>query len=70
MTETYKEQQSRIKIEQEGMTKDQIMDAIPGEYKLDLDSLPKQQHNWHLAGIKVWCGGAGHPYHSHFLAKR
>lgn len=65
--ESYQEQQERLKTEQQGMSKDDIMDDLQAEYKLDLDSLPKQSHNWHSAGIKVWCGGAGHPYHSHFL---
>lgn len=69
-TETYKQQQERIKAEQDGKSKEQVMDEIPGEYKLDLDNLPKQEHNWHESGAKVWCGGAGHPYHSHFLVKR
>lgn len=40
------------------------------EVRLDLDHLPKQEHNWIKRGIKVSCEGAGHPHHSHFLAQR
>jgi hypothetical protein len=37
---------------------------------IDLDHLPKVEHNWIKRGIKVSCEGAGHPHHSHFLVKR
>jgi len=67
MTESYTEYKERIKTEQADLSKDEIMDSLDAEYKLDLESLPKLQHNWVKRGIKVSCEGAGHPHHSHFL---
>lgn len=40
------------------------------EYAIDLDNLPKVEHNWVKRGIKVSCEGANHPHHSHFLVKK
>jgi hypothetical protein len=68
--QTYAEYQESIKAEQEGMTKDDVMEQLPAEYKLDLDNMPKQEHNWVKRGIKVSCEGANHPHHSHFLVQR
>jgi hypothetical protein len=65
--ESYTDYQDRVKTEQADLSKDEIMDNLEAEYKLDLESLPKLQHNWVKRGIKVSCEGAGHPHHSHFL---
>lgn len=70
MTETFTEQQTRIRTEQADMTKDDIMEQLPAEYKLDLDNLPKSKHNWVPRGAVVSCEGADHPSHRHFLVKR
>lgn len=51
------------------MTKEEFMENFPAEYKIDLDNLPRQKHNWVRRGISVTCGGAGHPPHRHFLYK-
>jgi hypothetical protein len=40
------------------------------EYELDLNNLPKVEHNWIIRGDIASCEGAGHPYHRHFLVKR
>lgn len=40
------------------------------EYAIDLNNLPKQNHNWVRRGDKVSCEGGNHPHHSHFLTKR
>lgn len=40
------------------------------EYRLDLNNLPKVEHNWVKRGDVVSCEGANHPYHRHFLHKR
>lgn len=68
-TESYQEYQDRLQTEQAGLTKEDIME-LPAEYKLDLDNLPRQKHNWVHRGIKVNCEGANHPFHSHFLIRR
>lgn len=69
---TYEQHQVELKVEQEGLSKDQVMEQMSGkhEFALDLDNLPKQQHNWVKRGIKMSCEGAMHPHHSHFLVKR
>lgn len=69
MSESYQEYQDRLKEEQANTTKEDILEQ-PAEYKLDLDNLPKQKHNWVRRGIKVSCEGANHPHHSHFLVRR
>ena len=68
--ETYAEYQERLKEEQAGLTKDDVMEQLPAEYKLDLDNITPQEHNWVKRGAKINCEGANHPYHSHFLVKR
>lgn len=72
MNQTYVEYQAAVKADQENLTKDEIIEQMSSrtEYAIDLDSLPKQKHNWVERGIKVSCEGANHPYHSHFLVKR
>lgn len=66
---SYAEQLEAAKAEQQGKSKEEIMEQVKGEFKLDLDSLPKQQHNWVQRGIVVSCEGAGHPNHRHFLSR-
>ena len=66
-TESYQEYKSRIKEEQADMSKEDLMEHLRAEYKLDLDSLQSVEHNWVKRGIKVNCEGASHPYHGHFL---
>ena len=41
--------------------------AMANEYELDLNNLPKLEHNWIVRGAVVSCEGANHPYHRHFL---
>lgn len=43
---------------------------IANEYELDLNNLPKLEHNWVKRGDVLSCEGANHPYHRHFLHKR
>lgn len=64
MSETYQELKERLAVEQDGITKQDVITESGG---IDLDNLPKQQHNWVKRGIKVSCEGAMHPHHSHFL---
>lgn len=64
MNNSYQELQDRLKAE--GQTKEEVMESN-AEYKLDLDSLPKQKHNWVRRGIVVSCEHAGHSNHRHFL---
>lgn len=40
------------------------------EHAVDLNNLPKVEHNWIKRGIKVSCEGANHPHHSHFLVNK
>lgn len=70
--QTYTQYKSELAEEQQGLPKDQIMEQMSSksEFAIDLDNLPKQQHNWIKRGIKVSCEGAMHPYHSHFLVRR
>jgi hypothetical protein len=37
------------------------------EYELDLNNLPKVEHNWVRRGDVMSCENAGHAYHRHFL---
>lgn len=64
-SETYQELKARL--ETEGQTKDDVLDREGG---IDLDNLPKTQHNWVQRGVKLSCEGARHPHHSHFLVRR
>lgn len=64
--QTYQEHQDQLKTEQAGMTKEDIMEQLPAEYKIDLDNLPKQTHRWVDRGAKLSCEGGNHPHHSHF----
>jgi hypothetical protein len=68
--ESYTEQQTRIKEEQAGLTKQDVIEQSRAEYVADLDNLPRQKHNWVKRGIKISCEGANHPHHSHFLTGR
>jgi len=70
--QSYAERQAEVKSEQEGLSKDEVLDQMQSksEYAIDLDNLPKTDHNWIERGIKVSCEGARHPHHSHFLVKR
>lgn len=68
--EDYKQYKQRLAAEQAGKSKDEVMSELKAEYKLDLDNLPRQQHNWIERGLKVSCEGANHPHHSHFLVTR
>lgn len=52
------------------MEEEEKDEVIEPEYELDLENLPKQDHNWVRRGLKVNCEGAAHPFHSHFLTKR
>lgn len=67
--ETYTEAQTRIKEEQSGMSRDQIMDLMTeqSEYALDLDSLQTTHvaHKWKDRGMFLSCEGAGHTSHRH-----
>lgn len=44
--------------------------AMANEYELDLNNLPKLEHNWVKRGDVLSCEGANHPYHRHFLIKK
>lgn len=38
-------------------------EAVPETFSIDLDSLPKQEHNWIDRGLKMTCESPSHPYH-------
>jgi hypothetical protein len=62
MSESYQELQDKLKAS--GQTKQDVINETGG---IDLDNLPRQEHNWVRRGIKMSCEGAPHPHHSHFL---
>lgn len=70
--QTYEQYKSDIKDQQLNMPKEQIIEEMDrkNEFIIDLDNLPKQQHNWIKRGIKISCEGANHPHHSHFLVRK
>lgn len=70
--QTYQEFQSKLKLQQSDLDKDDIMKIMEhkSEYVQDLDNLPRQKHNWVRRGVKVSCEGANHPHHSHFLIRK
>lgn len=38
--------------------------ASPGpEFTIDLENMPKQDHNWVNRGLKMTCESPSHPYH-------
>lgn len=49
---------------------DEIIAEQMNEYELDLNNLPKVEHNWVKRGDVLSCEGANHPYHRHFLHKK
>lgn len=65
--EPYEEYKARMAAELAGQTKEDVLATTDG---VDIDNLPKQQHNWVRRGIKMSCEGARHPHHSHFLVRR
>lgn len=64
---TYKERQAEIREEQEGMTKDEVMELMKkrSEAQVDLDNLPTKvyEHNWVDRGAKLSCETDTHPNH-------
>lgn len=64
-SESYAELKERLQAE--GQTKEDVLAQTGG---IDLDNLPKQEHNWVQRGIVLSCEGANHPSHRHFLVKR
>ncbi len=40
------------------------------EHTLDLNNLPKVNHNWVDRGTVLSCEGAGHPNHRHFKTRK
>jgi hypothetical protein len=45
-------------------------DELIAQGGVDLDNLPKQQHNWVKRGIVMSCEGMMHPSHRHFLVRK
>jgi len=64
--ESFNGLKERLKAEQAGMTKEDIIRETGG---IDLDNLPKSEHIWVQRGIVMSCEGANHPTHRHFLVK-
>lgn len=70
MSESYEQYKESLKAEQGTLTKEEVLDTLEAEYKLDLDNIPTQKHNWVRRGIVISCENAGHPNHRHFLQGR
>jgi hypothetical protein len=69
--EAYASEQARIRREQEGMTKEEVMAKLAAENEsvVDLDSLT-QTHHWIDRGNIMSCEGANHPNHRHRKVRR
>jgi hypothetical protein len=63
----YNEQVAETTEEQSSMSRDEVMDLMKkrSEYQLDLDNLPKSEHNWVDRGAVISCEGV-HQNHRHF----
>ncbi len=48
----------------------EVIEQTPPESSINLDNLPKPEHNWVKRGVVVSCEGANHPNHRHFLVKK
>lgn len=70
MSESYEQYKESLKAEQGTLTKEEVLDTLEAEYKLDLDNIPTQQHRWVKRGVVISCENAGHPNHRHFLTQR
>jgi len=70
--EGWAQQQANIRAQQEGLSKEEVMQqmAESSETAVDLDNLPKPDHNWIDRGLKMSCEGANHPNHSHYKVSR
>lgn len=62
--ESFSQLKARLKEEQAGMTKEDVLQQSGG---IDLDNLPKQEHVWVKRGIVMSCETPMHPTHRHFL---
>lgn len=65
MTQTYKEYQEAIKAEQAEMTPEEIHEKLKkeSEFMVDLNNLPRQNHNWVDRGVVISCENGGHANH-------
>lgn len=43
--------------------KEEQVEDISPQFTINLDDLPKQQHNWVNRGLKMTCETPAHPYH-------
>lgn len=68
MTDSYKQEREHLRGEQEGMSKEAIVDLLKkkSDHVADLDNLPKQKHRWVDRGLVMSCEGGDHPNHRAF----
>lgn len=47
-----------------------LHEELTEKYEVDLDNLPKVNHNWVDRGTVLSCEGAGHANHRHFKLRK
>jgi len=47
-----------------------VHEEIQSQYQVDIDNLPKVNHQWVDRGTVLSCEGAGHPNHRHFKTRK
>jgi len=68
MTESYKEYRQRLQEEQNGLSREEILEQLKAtaEFVADINNLKPQNHRWIDRGKVMSCEGAGHPFHQAF----
>lgn len=75
----YKEQQAEVEAEQEGMTREDVLEMLKNKRSEDNEpyyqdvfdpaTAVKQPHRWVARGLKMSCEGAMHPMHQSWLVR-
>lgn len=47
---------------------EEVVEQVP-EFSINLDSLPKQDHNWINRGLKFTCETPAHPLHEAWIRR-